>query len=87
LAGGPIAAPGLTARSLGPPLGDDLCFDLVLSLGQVLTGGKQVVSISRPGPRPDCDGSGARTGTTPRSCPDCGWPGGECQFGARLPAR
>jgi hypothetical protein len=40
LAGGPIAAPGLTARSLGPSLGEDLCFDLVLSLGQVLTGGK-----------------------------------------------
>ena len=59
----------------GPPRGEDLRVDLVLPLGQVLTGGKQVVVISRPGSCPDCGGSGARPGTTPRSCPDCGGTG------------
>jgi molecular chaperone DnaJ len=59
----------------GPPRGEDLRVDLVLPLGQLLTGGKQVVSIPRSGPCPDCGGSGARPGTTPRSCPDCGGTG------------
>jgi molecular chaperone DnaJ len=55
----------------GPRPGADLRVDLMLSLRQVLTGGKQVVSISRPEPCPDCGGSGARVGTAPRPCPDC----------------
>ena len=59
----------------GPARGEDLRVDLILSLHQVLTGGKRVVSISRPGPCPDCGGSGARAGTAPRSCPDCGGTG------------
>jgi molecular chaperone DnaJ len=59
----------------GPQRGADLRVDLTISLRQVLTGGKQAVSISRPGPCPDCGGSGARQGTTPRSCPDCGGTG------------
>jgi molecular chaperone DnaJ len=59
----------------GPPRGEDVRVDLALSLGQLMTGGKQEISISRPGPCPDCGGSGARTGTTPRSCPDCGGTG------------
>jgi molecular chaperone DnaJ len=59
----------------GPPRGQDLRVDLALPLGQLMGGGKQAVSISRPGPCPECGGSGARPGTTPRSCPDCGGTG------------
>ena len=68
---------GLFGRpeAAGPPRGQDVRVDLALSLGELLTGGKQVVSLSRPGPCPDCGGSGARPGTTPRSCPDCGGTG------------
>jgi molecular chaperone DnaJ len=42
----------------GPQRGADPRVDLAVSLRQVLTGGKQTVSIPRPGPCPDCGGSG-----------------------------
>ena len=57
------------------PRGEDLRMDLVLSLEQVLAGGKQAVTISRPGRCPQCAGSGSSPGTAPRSCPECGGTG------------
>jgi len=64
---GPSAGP--------PPRGQDLHVDLFVSLEQVLTGGKQAVTIDRPGPCPQCAGSGSRPGTAPYSCPECGGTG------------
>jgi len=58
-----------------PPRGKDLRVDLFLSLERVLTGGKQAVTIGRPGRCPQCSGSGSRSGTAPRSCPECGGTG------------
>jgi molecular chaperone DnaJ len=59
----------------GPPSGQDLHADLVLSLEEVLAGGKHPVTIRRPGPCPQCAGSGSRPGTVPLPCPDCGGTG------------
>ena len=47
----------------GPPRGADLRVDLVIPLRRVLAGGKQTVTISRPGRCPQCAGSGAEPGT------------------------
>jgi molecular chaperone DnaJ len=38
----------------GPPRGADLRADLVIPLRRVLTGGKQTVTITRPGPCSQC---------------------------------
>ena len=59
----------------GPPRGQDVHLDLVISLEEVLTGGTQEVTIRRPGPCPRCAGSGSRPGTAPRRCPGCGGTG------------
>jgi len=66
-----------------PPRGEDLRVDLVLSLEQVLAGGKQAVTIGRPGRCPQCSGSGSRSGTAPRSCPECGGTGQRAVAGRR----
>ena len=59
----------------GPPRGQDMHLDLVISLEEVLTGGTQEVTIRRPGLCPRCAGSGSRPGTAPRRCPGCGGTG------------
>ena len=59
----------------GPPSGQDVHLDLVISLEEVLTGGTQEVTIGRPGPCPRCAGSGSGPGSTPRRCPGCGGTG------------
>lgn len=64
----------------GPARGADLRVDLMLPLHQLLTGGKQVVSVSRPGPCPDCGGTGQQATASRRgnvllsqvtACPAC----------------
>jgi len=59
----------------GPPRGQDMHLDLVIPLEEVLTGGTREVTIRRPGPCPQCAGSGSRPGTAPRRCPGCGGTG------------
>ncbi len=51
--------------------GEDVRTDLVIGLDEVLTGGKQAVTIRRLGPCPRCAGRGSRPGTAPRRCPQC----------------
>ena len=76
-AGGPAFSDGLFERLFGraarpgPPRGADLEAMLTIPLRRVLTGGRETVTIARPGPCPDCSGSGALAGTAPRSCPAC----------------
>lgn len=55
----------------GPASGQDLTVPLVISLEQVAAGGEEKVRVARMEPCPDCNGSGARTGTKPRTCPAC----------------
>jgi len=65
----------LFGPAAGPQRGEDVRLDLVISLDEVLTGGNHAVTIRRPGPCPQCAGSGARPGTAPRRCPGCGGTG------------
>ena len=67
---------GLFERLFGPPVagqarGQDVHLDLDISLDEVLTGGNHAVTIRRPGPCPQCAGSGSRLGSAPRRCPGC----------------
>ena len=55
----------------GPPRGEDVRMDLVVSLDEVLAGGQQTVTIRRPGPCRQCAGGGSGPGTAPRRCPEC----------------
>jgi molecular chaperone DnaJ len=77
---GSAAFGGLFERLFGPPAADpprgqDVRLDLVISLDEVLTGGKQDVTIRRPGLCPECASSGSRPGSAPRRCPGCGGTG------------
>lgn len=71
--------------SAGPPRGQDLRADLVIPLRRVRTGGKETVTIARPGPCSRCAGSGAEPGTAPRPCPDCGGTGQQTEASRRGP--
>ena len=53
----------------------DVRQDLTISLEQVMTGVDRVVTIRRPGPCPQCAGSGSRPGTIPLRCQHCGGTG------------
>jgi molecular chaperone DnaJ len=55
--------------------GRDVRLDLAISVEEVLTGGDHEVTIGRPGPCPQCAGSGSRPGTAPGRCPGCGGTG------------
>jgi molecular chaperone DnaJ len=59
----------------GPARGANVEVDLVVPLERVLTGGEEVVRLSRPQTCTACQGSGTERGTTPRSCPACGGKG------------
>src|SRR5271166_1053 len=91
-----ILGPGMTAfgglfdrlfgqAAAGPPRGQDLRADLVIPLRRVRTGGKETVTITRPGPYSRCAGSGAEPGTAPRPCPDCGGTGQQTAASRRGP--
>jgi molecular chaperone DnaJ len=60
------------SRPRGPVRGADIEVPLVVPLATVLTGGRERVTICRPGRCRACGGAGARAGTEPRPCPDCG---------------
>ena len=77
---GAAAFGGLFERLFGPPVagpprGQDVHLDLVIPLEEVLTGGTREVTIRRPGPCPQCAGSGSGPGSAPRRCPGCGGTG------------
>jgi molecular chaperone DnaJ len=63
------------SAAAGPQRGEDVQLDLVISLEEVLTGGNHAVTIRRPGPCPQCAGSGSGPGADPRRCPGCGGTG------------
>ena len=69
----------------GPAHGQDVRLDLEISLDEVLTGGNHAVTIRRPGPCPQCAGSGSGPGTAPRRCPGCGGTGQRAMTSRRGP--
>jgi molecular chaperone DnaJ len=59
-------------RSRGPPRGQDIRYDLEISLEQAYTGITTEIEVPRTERCSECGGSGAKPGTSPKKCPECG---------------
>lgn len=55
--------------------GDDLRYDVDITLEEASTGVERVLRISRMKTCEKCQGSGAKAGTSPKTCPQCGGSG------------
>lgn len=62
-------------RQAGPARGQDLEVRLEVPLERINSGGEERVRFTRAITCPDCAGSGAKAGTTPRQCEACGGSG------------
>jgi molecular chaperone DnaJ len=56
----------------GPQRGDDLRYDLEISLEEAALGCEKEISVSKPDKCDTCDGSGAEHGSQMRTCSTCG---------------
>ena len=62
-------------RSRGPPRGQDLRYDMDISLEQAYTGLTKEIEVPRSERCSECGGSGAKPGTSPKKCSECGGTG------------
>ncbi|MBI2077597.1 MAG: molecular chaperone DnaJ [Euryarchaeota archaeon] len=62
---------GRQRRSSGPPPGEDLRYDLELTLEDAFRGAKRELRLRRPESCEECKGSGARRGTSRKTCGVC----------------
>lgn len=62
-------------RRQGPVRGADLRYDLSISFEEAAFGAKKTIEILRREQCPECRGTGAKKGTSPRTCPQCGGSG------------
>ena len=62
-------------RGTAQPRGLDLRYNLNLSLDEAAKGGERLIQLSRSERCRTCNGSGAKPGTQPVSCPECGGKG------------
>jgi molecular chaperone DnaJ len=69
-AGGGRAGRGGRAGA-AQPAGRDLETEVQISFDQAVKGAQVPLSVPTSAPCPDCGGSGARPGTSPRICPQC----------------
>jgi len=80
-------------RARGPRGGQDIRYDLEISLEQAYSGLTEEIEVPRREYCSECKGSGAKSGTSPRKCPDCGGTGqiqhvqmaGPMRFAVRRP--
>ena len=62
-------------RRRGPARGRDIEVEITVPLKKILTGGEETVAYGRKAACPDCKGSGAKPGTEPKTCSECGGAG------------
>lgn len=62
-------------RPRGPVRGQDIRYDLEISLEQAYAGLTTEIEVPRTERCSECNGSGARPGTSPKKCPECGGTG------------
>ena len=55
----------------GPERGADLRYDLSINFEDAAFGKEMTIKVPRMEKCDECDGSGAKKGTTPETCPDC----------------
>lgn len=60
-----------SARANGSRRGEDIVVALDISFMEACKGVSHDISINRAEECPDCKGSGAEAGTSPKTCPDC----------------
>ncbi len=66
---------GRAGRSRAVQRGSDIRIRLKLTLEETAKGARKKVRVSRLVPCGTCSGTGAKPGTSPKSCPDCGGAG------------
>jgi molecular chaperone DnaJ len=66
---------GRRHRAARPRHGENLEVELAIPLERVATGGPETLHLARPQACASCKGSGARPGTTPKRCENCGGTG------------
>lgn len=62
-------------RPRGPQRGQDLRYDLDITLEQAYAGLTKEMEVPRSERCSDCGGTGAKPGTSPKRCPECGGTG------------
>src|SRR5262245_48944600 len=62
---------GLFGGRRGRHKGEDLHYQVEISLDEAYHGGQRVFTLTSPGPCPTCHGSGAAPGSTMQTCPVC----------------
>ena len=63
------------ARRRGPTRGDDLRLDIRLNFREAVFGGEKEIKIPHQEICTTCNGTGAKKGTMPKTCPTCGGAG------------
>ena len=71
LFGGGFGGFGGRRESTGPQKGDNIKVRLGISFFEACHGAKKEIEIDHLVSCPDCNGSGAEKGTTPKTCPEC----------------
>ncbi len=62
-------------RRAGPRRGRDLEYEIEISFEDAVSGTEKTITIPRNETCDECNGSGAKPGTKPQTCPDCGGQG------------
>ena len=62
---------GRRANPNGPRRGEDLQSSVTISFEEAAKGCKRKININRIEICPECNGSGAAAGTSPKTCPEC----------------
>jgi len=66
---------GFSQSRRGPARGADVRVEATISYEEAMTGCKHDVTVEGDSPCEDCSGTGARAGTKPQTCPQCGGAG------------
>ena len=65
-------AGGASRRAARPQTGSDLRYDMRITLGEAVLGTEKEIEFPVLGRCETCEGTGAKPGTTPVQCPQCG---------------
>ncbi|MGL4874523.1 MAG: molecular chaperone DnaJ [Clostridium sp.] len=73
--GGGFGGSSSGARRNGPRRGSDLEYTVKLTFEEAIRGVEKEISVTRTENCSTCSGSGAKAGTAPKTCPNCGGAG------------